>query len=165
MMAFSLLAACGGGDDDDDGGSGGSSEFPTPSGADRLAEEDVSADEFGVSDVDVSGGKAIAYKVSGSSIDDVADFYENDVEDDGWTVAEHVNVADLLIAILHKDDTMLLVTGMTGAFAKEQGDAEVGEMTIDLDDVADDDILIVGGTFTCEEDNIEDCVAAMELGL
>lgn len=166
MMAFSLLVACGGGGDDDDGGGGGgSSDIPAPSGADRLAEEDVTADDLQASDIEVSDGKAVAYKISDSSFDDVADFYENGVDDDGWTVDEHVAISDLLVAVLHQDDKMVLVTGMTGAAAREQGDASLGELEVDLDDLADDDILIVGASFTCEEDSIEDCIAAMDLGL
>ena len=77
VMAFSMLAACGGGDDDD-GGNGGGGDFPAPSGADRLGEEDISAEDVDAGDADISDAKAVAYRVSDSSMDDVASFYESD---------------------------------------------------------------------------------------
>ena len=166
LMAFSLLAACGGGDDDDDGGTGGGSgSFPVPSGAERLGEEDVSAEELDAGDVAVSDGRAVAYKVTDSSIDDVADFYQNDVEDDGWSVDEHAALGDLMIAIMHNDDQMAITTAMTGSAAREQGATELGDLEINLDEIEDDDILIVAATFTCAEDNVDACIDALELGL
>jgi len=164
LMAFSVLAACGG-DDDDDGGSGGSGDFPTPSGAERLAEEEANADDLDAEDVNISNAKAVAYKVSDGNFDDVADFYENDVEDDGWTVDEHVALGELMIAIMHQDKDMAILTAMTGAAAKQQGAAELGDLTVDVNDLADDDILIVAATFTCEEESVDACITAMDLGL
>jgi hypothetical protein len=164
VMAFSMLAACGG-DDDDDGGNGGSGDFPAPSGAERLGEEDASAEDIDAGDVDISDAKAIAYKVTDSNIDDVADFYEDGVEDDGWTVDEHVALGELMISVMHNGDELAITTAMTGSAAREQGSAELGDLTIDLDDLEDDDILIVAATFTCNEDSIDTCIDAMELGL
>jgi hypothetical protein len=166
LMAFSMLAACGGGDDDDDGGNGGGgSDFPAPSGADRLGEDDVSAEDLDAGDIAVSDGKAVAYKVTDSSIDDVADFYENDVEDDGWTVDEHVALGDLMISIMHNDNEMAITTAMTGSAAREQDATGLGDLEVDLDEIEDDDILIVAATFTCDEDSIDTCIAALDLGL
>jgi hypothetical protein len=163
VMAFSMLAACGGGDDDDGGNGGG--DFPTPSGAERLGEEDANADDIDAGDVDISDAKAIAYKVSDSNMDDVADFYENGVEDDGWTVDEHVALGELMLSVMHNGDELAITTAMTGSAAREQGAAELGDLTVDLDELEDDDILIVAATFTCNEESIEDCITAMELGL
>jgi len=163
LMSLSMLAACGGSDDDDGGGGGG--DFPAPSGADRIGEEDVSAEELNAGDVAVSGGRAIAYKITDSNIDDVADFYENDVEDDGWTVDEHVALGDLMISIMHDGNELAITTAMTGSAAREQGASELGDLEIDLDEIEDDDILIVAATFTCDEDSVDTCIAALELGL
>lgn len=166
MMVFSLLVACGGGDDDDDGGGGGGSgDIPAPSGADRLAEEDISAEDIDATDVDISDAKGVAYKVSDSSMDDVADFYENGVEDDGWTVDEHVALGDLMLAVIHQDDDLVVVTAMTAAAAREQGETSLGDLEFDLDELEDDDIVIIAAGFTCNEDNIEDCITAMDLGI
>jgi hypothetical protein len=165
MMAFSLLAACGGDDDDGDGGGGGSSDFPTPSGADRLAEEDADADDLDAGDVDIADGKALAYKVAGSSFDDVADFYDSGVEDDGWTVDNHVALGELMLSVMHQDDQLAVTTAMTGSAAREQGSADLGDVSIDLDELADDDILIVAAVFTCNEDDIQTCITALDLGL
>ena len=162
LMAFSLLVACGGGDDDD--GGGGSSDFPVPSGADKLGEDEASAEELDAQDIDISDATALAYKVSGSNIDEVSDFYENEVGDD-WTVDEHAAVGDLMIAVLHNGDQLAVATAMTAAAAREQGAAEIGDLTIDLDELEDDDILIVAATFTCNEDSIDTCIEAMGLGL
>jgi hypothetical protein len=164
-MVLSLLTACGGGDDDDDGG-GGDGDIPVPSGAERLAENEVSADDIDASDVEISDAKAAAYKVSDSSFDDVADYYESEVEDDGWTVEEHLAFGELMLAILVQDNDMVLATAMSGATAKEQeGLTDLGELEVDLDEVADDDILIIAASFTCEEESVDDCIAAMELGV
>ncbi|MEX1158686.1 MAG: hypothetical protein WEC79_07140 [Thermomicrobiales bacterium] len=159
MLALSLLVACGG-----DGGGGGG-DIPVPSGADRLAEEDASAEDLDAADVDISDAKAAAYRISDASFDDVSDFYENEVEDDGWTVDEHAALGDLMIAVLHQDDDLVVVTAMTGAAAKEQGELGLGDLEVDLDDLADDDIIVVGASFTCNEDSIDTCIEAMGLGL
>jgi hypothetical protein len=164
-MAFSMLAACGGGDDDDDGGSGSGGDFPAPSGAERLGEEDVSAEELDAGDVAVSDGRAIAYKVTDSNIDTVADFYEDGVTDDGWTVDEHVALGELMISIMHNDDELAITTAMTGSAAREQGASELGDLEVNLDEIEDDDILIVAATFTCDEDSVDTCIAALDLGL
>ena len=163
MMAFSLLVACGGGDDDDDGGSGGG-DFPVPSGADKLGEDSASAEELDAQDIDISDATALAYKVSGSNVDEVSDFYENDAGDD-WTVDEHAALGDLMIAVLHNGDQLVLVTAMTATAARDQGGADLGDLEVNLDELEDDDIVIVGATFTCNEDSIDTCIEAMGLGL
>ena len=164
VMAFSMLAACGGGDDDD-GGNGGGGDFPAPSGADRLGEEDISAEDVDAGDADISDAKAVAYRVSDSSMDDVANFYESDVEDDGWTVDEHVALGELMLSVMHNGDELAITTAMTGSAAREQGDANLGDLSIDLDEIEDDDILIVAATFTCNEDSIDTCITALDLGI
>ncbi len=168
MMAFSMLVACGG-DDDSDGdsnsGGGSSTDFPVPSDADKLGEEEVSAEDVGTEDIEISDAKAVAYKVSDTEFDAVADFYETEVEDKGWTVDEHVALGELMIAVLHKDDRLILATAMTATAAREQGAAELGDLTIDLDALEDDDIVIIAASFTCNEDSVDTCITAMDLGL
>lgn len=166
MIVFSLLVACGGGDDDDGGGSGnGDGDIPLPSGAEQLAEQDMSPDDFADSDVDLAEGKTVAYRVSDSSFDDVSAFYQSGVEDDGWTVANHVAISGVMLSVMSKDMTIVVTTAMTGATAKEQADTfGLAEMDIQDDDLADDDILVVVGDIGCEEDNIDACIAALDLG-
>lgn len=161
MMVFSLLVACGGGDDDDGGGGGG--DFPVPSGADKLGEDEASADELDAADMDISNGKVIAYKVEDSSFDDVASFYE-DIED-GWEVDNHVAIGGFMLSVMHNGNDLAVTTAMSGADAREQGGADLGDLDINLDDLGDDDILIFAAMFTCNEDSIDTCVEAMDLGL
>jgi hypothetical protein len=99
-------------------------------------------------------------------LDDVAAFYESDVEDDGWTVVSHEYTDGLMFTFLSKDKTIVFASATTGADAKETGStADFEELGIDEDDIADDDILVVVADVTCEEDNLEDCLTAMDLGL
>jgi hypothetical protein len=161
MMVFSLLVACGG--DDDDGGSGGGGDFPVPSGADKLGEDEASADDLDTADMDIANGKMVAYKVEDSSFDDVAKFYED--AEDGWEVDNHVAIGGFMLSVMHNGKDLAVTTVMSGADAREQGGADLEDLDINLDDLGDDDILIFAAMFTCNEDSIDTCVEAMDLGL
>lgn len=166
ILVMSLLAACGGDDDDSSGGGNGGDDVPVPSGAEQLAEQDMSPDDFGDSDVDLAEGKTVAYRVSGMSFDEVSAFYESGIEDDGWTSVNHIAVSGVMLSVISKDMTIVVATAMTGATAKEQADTfGLEELDINEDDIADEDILVVVGDLGCEEDAIEACVSALDLGI
>lgn len=147
------VAACGG----DGGGGGGGDDVPVISGADEIESQDASDDQLEELGFAASDGKATAYKTD-KSLDEVSDFYD-DLED-GWDVAMSMPIGDQYVAVLSKGKTVAFVSAMTGAYAKENPDMVGDEdFEIDVEDIDDDDTLVLVAEFTCDEENIEDCVA------
>ncbi len=161
ILVASLLAACGGDDSDDSG----STDPPVPDGADQIAEADMDPDDFGETDVELAEGKTVAYRVSDSSFDEVSEFYQTGVEDDGWTVVNHVAISGVMLSVMSKDMTIIIASAMTGATAKDQSETfGLEELDIQDDELADDDILVVVGDLDCEGDNLDVCIEALNLG-
>jgi hypothetical protein len=158
LLALTMLASCGGDDDDDDG----TEAFPTFSGADELTTAEWTQEHLADLDADVSGGGATLLR-SGDPFDEVAQYYSEDVEDDGWFVNSEIPAGDeQLVVILTNDTRVAAVYVLSGAAAKEGEQLFADEgLEFDPDDVDDEDSVILVSHFTCEEQSVAACVAAL----
>jgi hypothetical protein len=152
LVAVLALTACGGGGGSDD-------DAPVIDGADRIDSGDVDDDDVEELDFEVTNARLGVWK-SEQSFEEVSDYYSSEVEDDGWTVETTSNVGETdMIAYLTRDDTVAFVNVMAGATAKEQMNLfEESNLDFDDDSVDDDETVIVITHYTCEEENLEDCV-------
>jgi hypothetical protein len=152
LVAALTLAACGGG-----GGSDG--DAPLIDGADRIDSGDVDNDDLEELDFEVADARLGVWK-SDQSFDEVSRYYTSGVEDDGWTVETTSEVGETdMIAYLTKDDTVAFVNVMAAVTAREQMNLfDESNLDFDEDSVDDDETVIVITHYTCEEENLADCV-------
>ncbi len=156
LLASLALAACGGGD------SGSSSDVPLIDKADKLTSADFDDETEANFGAAISNGQTIVF-TSENSIDDVRDFYADEVVD-GWTAQGDNSFGEMLLRYYSNDDNVAIVLAMSGAMAKESRDlfSNDGEVEIDFDALDDNETLIAIARFTCEEDEIQACLDAVK---
>jgi hypothetical protein len=155
LLVLSLgLAACGG--DDDDSGSAG---IPLVDGADEIESAELGEADMNDVGFEATDGRATAY-VTDTDYAEVTEFYSGDLED-GWSVVTALPMGnDQFTSILNKDNDIAVLVISTGAAAKANPEImDDDTITLDPDDIDDDDTLIMAATFACGEDDIQTCLA------
>jgi hypothetical protein len=157
LLALALLASCGGDDDDD----GGDDPFPTFSGADEIATAEPTQEDLADLNADVIDAGTTLLRVD-EPFDEVAQYYSEDVEDDGWLVNQDVPLDDeQLVVVLTNDTRVAAVYVLSGAAAKEGEELFADEgLEFDPEDVDDEDSVILVSHFTCQESTVAECLVS-----
>lgn len=154
-----LLAACG--DDGEAKDDVAGDAFPRFSGARELASAPTPDDDMAGIKAEASDGHGLIL-VSDASLDEVKGYYEDGVEDDGWTVSLATPVGDTLVSVMGRESRVASVMVMTGAGAKGfTGVFEDQGLSIDAARIADDDTVILVQHFQCDAGNATVCIDAM----
>ena len=138
-----------------------SGDTPRFEDAEELDSADVPEDDLDDLGFEVSDAHGAVYRTE-EDLETVYEYYADGVEDDDWQVEETIPDETEAIVILSKDDTVATVFVMPGYRAIEgQALFEQEGLDLDPDDVADDDTVILISQFTCEEDDVDDCLNAI----
>lgn len=160
LLALGALAACGG--DDGGGGGGSSGDYPKFSGAKQLGAVELTQADLEDMESDVTDAKAAVLRTD-KPFDEVAEYYGEGVEDDGWLVAQDIELDDeQQVFIVSNDKRVAAVYVMSGAVAKESEDLFANEgLEIDLEEIADEDTVILVTHFTCQERSVASCLTEL----